>query len=105
MVGAEESDRGGGVVGPALLATVPNPFDRHATIVYQVAGPGTARIAIYDAAGCLVRTVVDREVTGGTHQAAWDGRDDHGSLLPEGVYFCKLTLEDFESARKLVLLR
>ena len=105
MVGVEELARRSEVAGPLLHHSAPNPFGRQTRIVYEAAEPGFASITIFDATGSRVRTVVDRDVTAGTHQAFWNGRNEDGTLLPEGVYFCKLTLGDFKATRKLVLLR
>jgi flagellar basal-body rod modification protein FlgD len=42
-------------------------------------------IGIYDGAGDLVATLVG-ETQAGRHDIQWDGRDQHGTRLPEGLY-------------------
>lgn len=42
-------------------------------------------ISIYDEAGRLVRTR-EGDASSGVHTLAWDGRDQNGARLPEGLY-------------------
>jgi flagellar hook assembly protein FlgD len=63
-------------------------------------------IRIFDAAGRLVRTLIDRAETAGSHTARWDATDDAGKRLGSGVYFYEIqTATGFRAARKLVLLK
>ena len=62
---------------------------------------------IYNAAGQLVRTLVDEEQTPAAEgfSAAWDGLSDHGEPTASGVYFYKLTTKEFSDTKKMVLLK
>jgi subtilisin family serine protease len=90
----------------SLGNALPSPFNRETTIPYQVGTQGThVRIAVYDAAGRLVRTLVDRWQAPGMYRAAWDGRDGSGKTLSSGVYFYRMTAGSFVDSKKLVLLK
>jgi len=100
--------------GPASVAPIPNrlyqnapnPFNPETSIRYSVATPGQVRIRIFNAAGGLVRTLVDRAETAGPHAVRWDATDDAGRRLGSGVYFYAIeTTSGFRAARKLVLLK
>lgn len=52
-----------------------------------------------------MRTLVDRELPAGAHSAAWDGRDDGGQKVGNGVYFYRIVAGDWRSERKLILLQ
>jgi hypothetical protein len=54
-------------------------------------GPGPVRIALYDALGRHVRTLVDEPLAAGRTTWTWDGRDAAGRPAPRGVYFARLT--------------
>jgi flagellar hook assembly protein FlgD len=41
----------------------------------------------------------------GTHTLTWDGRDEHGSQVANGVYFCELRAGTNASRQRMVLLR
>jgi FlgD Ig-like domain len=50
---------------------------------------------IADASGKVVKRAVGSGVFGQAfHQFAWDGRDDSGRIVPDGIYRVQLTLKD-----------
>jgi len=57
-----------------------------AAIHFRLRKADTATIAIVDASGRVVRTIVRQRFPAGAVDVAWDGRDDAGQLLPEGDY-------------------
>jgi hypothetical protein len=65
----------------------PNPFHARTTVSFRVAQGAPVRVAVYDTRGVRVRTLLDRWLPAGLHQAAWDGRIDGGAPAPAGVYF------------------
>ena len=79
----------------ALLQNSPNPFNPTTTIRFDVGSPGHVTLRIYDVGGRLVRTLVDRHLSGATHFVAWDGRDDAGLPAASGVYFYRLKTGEF----------
>lgn len=59
-----------------------------ATITTTLNGPTRLRLQIVDAAGGLVRTLVDDEARdAGEHNDVWDGRDDAGEPVRDGAYY------------------
>jgi hypothetical protein len=85
----------------------PNPFNPTTTIKFSVAERGHVTLKIYNAAGQLVRTLVDEEkapVQGG-FTAQWNGLSDHGQPVASGVYFYQLTAKNFSQTKKMVLLK
>lgn len=47
---------------------------------------GEAHIFVTDEAGNTVRTIDMDNVPAGDHTIAWDGRDEQGGLMPDGIY-------------------
>jgi len=88
-----------------LGANRPNPFNPATTIPYELPRAGRARLALYDAAGRLVRTLVDAEVAAGAHAPRWDGRDEAGRPVGSGAYFARLTFAGASQTRSLLLAR
>jgi len=87
-----------------LHPAYPNPFNPSTTLVYELAAPARATLAVYDVAGRLVRTLAAGEARGpGPHEAVWDGRDASGRSVPSGVYFARLSAAGAERTRRLVL--
>jgi hypothetical protein len=85
----------------------PNPFNPTTTIRYSIASAGHVSLKIYNAAGQLVRTLVDEEQVPAAEglSAMWDGRSDRGEAVASGVYFYKLTTKGFSDTKKMVLLK
>jgi flagellar hook assembly protein FlgD len=63
------------------------------------------QIRVYDAAGHLVRTLVDGLEGKGEHRINFDGRDEHGQPLASGVYLYRLDASGVMQTRKMVLLK
>lgn len=90
----------------ALGNALPSPFTNQTTITYQVSAPGThVQIAVYDAKGRLVHTLVDLPQAPGTYRVTWDGRDRNGKTVSSGVYFYRMTAGPFADNKKIVYLK
>jgi len=68
----------------------PNPFRNRTTFTF-VMGPGDAevRIKIFTLSGRLIRTI-DEMGRSGFNQIEWNGRDEDGDELANGVYLYKI---------------
>ncbi len=97
-----------GVLVNNLYQNHPNPFNPTTTIRYSIKRQGRVKLAVYDVAGRLVRTLVDKvqsPVANG-YSVVWDATNDSGSHAASGVYFYKLTAPDgYQAVKKLVLLQ
>lgn len=83
----------------------PNPFTQGATMRLALPVPERVTVRIYDPAGRLVRTLVDRPMPAGEHRLAWDGTDGSGRRVASGVYFVRAEAGRQVGSRKVVLLR
>jgi hypothetical protein len=95
----------GGPPAAALLTAHPNPFNPGTTLSFAVPSTGRTTLAIYDARGREVVTLVDEKLTAGMHRRDWTGCDAAGRRLPSGVYLCRLTTPGGVGAEKLVMLQ
>jgi hypothetical protein len=68
----------------------PNPFTRSIGIPYTVGEGGRVRIGVFNAAGQLIRLLLDEPLPSGSYQMVWDGRDGKGNELPPGTYWIVL---------------
>jgi hypothetical protein len=91
--------------GNALLAPSPNPFHASTTIRYVSARGGRVEVAVFDLLGRRQRSLFDGPVGAGSHELAWDGRDERGVPAPAGVYLCRVRTEDKVETRRMVLVR
>jgi hypothetical protein len=88
---------------PALSLSSANP-GRGAVLQYTLPADARVSLAIYDAQGRIVRTLVHQDAAAGTFRATWDGLDQSGQALPGGLFFARLTAGGKTvETRKLVL--
>jgi YVTN family beta-propeller protein len=88
------------------LEAYPNPFSRQVSLQLTASGPQPG-IRIYDVNGALVRDFAE---TGSlapslSRSLVWDGTDDRGRLLPNGVYLVRVTDGSTSASRQILLLR
>lgn len=66
-------------------------WDDTRTFTWQLSGPATVTVVIRDVTGGTVRSLQGKHPSGPEVTVTWDGRDDSGSLAPEGLYDVVLT--------------
>lgn len=89
-----------------LLQPSPNPFTDASKMSFDVPDHvGPVRLVVYNAAGQVVRTLVDGPIERGRHQLSWDGIDDAGRSVSSGVYFVRLEVEGQSTTQKLIMLK
>ncbi|HEX7878665.1 MAG TPA: FlgD immunoglobulin-like domain containing protein, partial [Candidatus Eisenbacteria bacterium] len=87
-------------LGPAW----PNPMTGSARIQFTNAVAGAdIRLTIFDVTGRAVRTLHKGEAPAGVHELVWDRTNDEGRPVAGGIYFYRLSAEDFAEARRLVV--
>jgi len=89
----------------SLGQNYPNPFNPTTQISFVIDNSTHASLAVFDASGRLVHTLVDRALRPGTFVESWDGRDADGNSVASGVYFFRLTAGKQVLTRKAVLLK
>lgn len=80
----------------------PNPFSNSMQFVYTLTGdqsPDHIRIRIFTISGSLVKEITEQDLgilKIGTHRTdyTWDGRDDYGNKLANGVYLYQVIIKD-----------
>ena len=100
--------------GPFSLNIYPNPFRHSIDIKYAIPQPRytiggdyqRAQLKIFDVTGRLVRDFSNQiSVTGYQSSVAWDGKDDHGRQLSNGVYFVSLNCAGEQEKTKVILVK
>ena len=96
-----------GTIGFALEPPRPNPSRGPLRLTFRLpeGAPARARLVIHAIDGRRVRTLLDEPLGGGPHEAAWDGRDEHGTLAAPGLYFARLEWRGARLEHRLVRVR
>lgn len=89
---------------PRLIGIRPNPFTHSATISFELARAGAVRLEVYDAAGRLVRRLIDEGREAGLSSAVWDGNTESGARAHAGVYHARLRAGPATTVKSLILV-
>jgi len=89
----------------ALHANYPNPFNPSTTISFSVAVDGNVAIDVYNIKGQHVKTLVNRVFASGVHSVVWNGLDESGRGVGNGVYFYRMTADGVTQTRKMLLMK
>lgn len=107
--GDEGGSAGDGAAGrPAatlLSPAAPNPFNPQTTLSFSLVQDGQVDLAVFTLRGELVKALVSRPMSAGTHEIMWDGRNDNGLTMASGVYVARLVSGSVTSAQRLTLVR
>jgi hypothetical protein len=88
-------------LSPFILKQIfPNPFSTVTNIEFTVVNEERVRIAVHDITGCIVQTVLDESMKPGVYTTTIDGNG-----LNSGLYFCKISSEDYSETRLMILIK
>jgi len=89
-----------------LAQNVPNPFNPTTEIHFSVpADAGLVTLDIFDVRGLKVRSLERSNLEAGTYSRVWNGRDETGSPVSSGVYFYRLSGNNFSQTSKMVMVQ
>ncbi len=88
-----------------LFSNYPNPFNASTLITYAVTRYSRVKINIYDLLGGKIRSLLDDEKEKGIYNITWNGKNDFGTVVSSGIYFCVMNCEGKFSSLKLLLLK
>jgi len=88
-----------------LERAYPNPFGQITNIKYQIAKSGQVSLKVYNIAGQEVKTLVNEDKKVGSYEVKWDGRDNQGNKVSNGVYLYKMTSGEFSATHKVMIIR
>ncbi len=75
------------------VANHPNPFsggEEGTTILFQLPAAATVRIEVFTVGGRLIRAMSDIPATAGANEVYWNGLDQQGDELANGVYLYRI---------------
>lgn len=89
----------------ALANNLPNPFVAHTFINYSLPKECPVSLQIYDASGALVRNLKSETGKTGFYHAFWNGNDEKGKEVANGIYFYHLKAGEFTATKKMMKLK
>jgi hypothetical protein len=89
----------------SLSQNYPNPFNPSTTINFSVPAATKARVEIYNILGNRVATIFDGVAQAGDNTVVWDGNNEAGEAAATGIYFYRLTADNFVETKKMTLMK
>jgi hypothetical protein len=83
-----------------LSQNYPNPFNPSTRIRFQIVEQGDVTLKVYDLLGREVRTLVDENLSPGSHETVFDATE-----LASGVYFYRLKAGKLTATKRQLLLK
>ena len=83
-----------------LHQNYPNPFNPSTTIEFTLSETSEVKLEVYDMLGKKIETLVNKELSVGTHKIKFDG-----SRLANGNYIYKIQTPKFSSSRVMNLIK
>jgi hypothetical protein len=74
----------------SLISCQPNPFNSSTTITMQLNSDQRVWVEIYNIGGLKVKTLLNGDLPGGYYEVKWNGDNDSGTKVKEGIYFYKI---------------
>lgn len=84
----------------SLFQNYPNPFNPGTKFKIQITKLSDVKVIVLDVLGREVTTLVNSQLKPGTYEVEWDGIN-----YPSGVYFYRLTADQYTSTKKMVLVK
>jgi hypothetical protein len=89
----------------SLEQNYPNPFNPSTVIAFGIPTNSHVRLTVFNLLGQEVQTLVDGNMSAGTHEVTWDGTNSSGSSVASGVYFYRVEAGQNVETRKMMLLK
>ena len=83
-----------------LSQNFPNPFNPSTQIDFSLPQQSTVQLKVYNTLGQVVATLVNGNLSAGSHSVAFDARN-----FASGLYIYRLTAGSFTSEKKMLLLK
>lgn len=91
---------------PTILTISPTPFKKSTVISYRLSTEGIISLKVYDISGQSVKTLIRAQSQEPeTYTLRWNGRDEKGKTLPNGIYFLELKKGRDNQIKKFVIIR
>ncbi len=89
----------------SLSQNYPNPFNPVTSICFDLPTAGTVSLQVLNLQGQIVQTLAAGQKSAGRYTVSWDGKNFNGENVASGIYFYRLTANDFIQTRKMLLIK
>jgi hypothetical protein len=83
----------------------PNPFNPQLFIPFSLANKSEVKIIIYNTRGQVVKDFALGEKNAGNYRIEWDGTDNNGKAVPNGIYCIRMIAGKDYYQTKAILMK
>ncbi len=106
QVGVEQEDENVSLPDkPTLFPAYPNPFNSSTRLKFSVSKSGHMSMGIYDISGKWIQSLIEKQLSPGTYNTFWNGKDHLGNSVPTGSYLVVMKFGQHTISKKLSLLK
>ena len=84
----------------SLHQNYPNPWNPVTKISFQIPKSSFVTIKVFSILGKEIQTLISREMNQGSYEISFDGLS-----IPGGVYFYRMTTEEFTDTKRMILIK
>ena len=88
-----------------VTAAYPNPFNKTITVEYTLPEDAIVLARVFDLNGNWVNTALWGTQLAGTNHISWNGTNNRGRPVPEGIYVLSLLFNGKTTSTKIILSR
>jgi len=88
-----------------LSQNYPNPFNPSTRIEFTLEQAGEVRLEVYNVLGQKIRTLLEGYFPNGSYESEWNGTTEGGAKVSSGIYFYRLSTDQFSRTRKMMLMK
>ena len=88
-----------------LSQNYPNPFNPSTVIEFSLPQAAEVEILVFNVHGQLVKSLQKGSLEAGTHKVEWNGRDENGWQVSNGMFIVEMNAGSFHARRKMIMLK
>jgi len=88
-----------------MYQNYPNPFNPITHIRYELPRSHKVSIYIYNMIGQKIKTFQFKKQNPGYHTVVWDGTNDTGQKVGSGIYYYRMSVDNYSSTKRMLLLK
>jgi len=73
--------------------------------MFQNKFAGEVEIDIYNMKGQKIRNLLSDEYPAGTHSVIWNGKNDKGNIVANGMYLYQVKTERYSTTQKMIMMK
>jgi len=88
-----------------LKQNYPNPFNPSTHIDFSLPQKAHVTLSVYNVLGQRIKTIIDQPMIAGFHHVAWNGTNELGENVTNGIYFYRLSSDLGVQTMKMIFMK